>query len=169
MLFRSSYYFNDDFKLSQRLTLNFGIRYDYFGKMVQGDDKFVNIEQNGLVPTGFATPQTSAYGRGLLQADRNNWSPRFGFAYQPAFSKDMVIRGGYGLFFGRIPLSLYETQIRNDGKRQYEIFIDNPTYPDPFLGGTTRPPSIRVIDPKLQNPYINTVMISYERTFLNNL
>jgi hypothetical protein len=94
-----AYYFNDDFKISPRLTINYGVRYDYFGKMKQSDDKFVNIEQNGLQPTGFATPQTSNYGRGLLQPDRNNFSPRFGFAYQPGFFKDAVIRGGYGIYY----------------------------------------------------------------------
>ena len=94
-----AYYFNDDWKVSPRLTINYGMRYDYFGKMVQGDDKFVNIEQNGLQPTGFATPQTSKYGRGLLQPDKNNFSPRFGFAYQPGFFKDSVVRGGYGIYY----------------------------------------------------------------------
>ena len=97
--FWQAYYFNDDFKISQRFTLNIGVRYDYFGKMVQSDDRFVNIEQNGLQVTGFADPKSSKYGRGLLQSDKNNWSPRLGFAYQPAFSKDMVVRGGYGMYY----------------------------------------------------------------------
>ncbi len=94
-----AYYFNDDWKVSSRLTINYGARYDYFGKMVQGDDKFVNIEQNGLQPAGFAGPKDSRYGRGLLQPDRNDFSPRIGFAYQPAFAKDAVVRGGYGIYY----------------------------------------------------------------------
>lgn len=94
-----AYYFNDDWKISPRLTINYGVRYDYFGKMVQSDDKFVNIEQNGLQPTVPVTPKESKFGRGLLQPDKNNWSPRFGFAYQPGFLKDAVIRGGYGIYY----------------------------------------------------------------------
>ena len=97
--FWQAYYFNDDWKVSPRLTVTYGMRYDYFSKMVQSDDKFVNIEQNGLQPAGFATPQTSKYGRGLLQPDKNNFSPRIGFAYQPAFVKDAVVRGGYGIYY----------------------------------------------------------------------
>ncbi len=97
--FWRAYYFNDDWKVSSRLTINYGARYDYFGKMVQSDDKFVNIEQNGLQPAGFAGPKDSRYGRGLLQPDRNNFSPRIGFAYQPAFVKDAVVRGGYGIYY----------------------------------------------------------------------
>ncbi len=94
-----AYYFNDDWKLSQRLTLNFGIRYDNFGRMVQSDDRYVNIEQDGLRPAGFANPKDSKYGRALLRSDRNNFSPRVGFAYQPAFLKDAVVRGGYGIYY----------------------------------------------------------------------
>lgn len=94
-----AYYFNDDWKITPRFTLNYGIRYDYFGKMIQSDDQFVNIEQNGLIPAGFATPSTSRYGRSLLQSDRNNWGPRLGFAYQPGFVKDAVIRAGYGMYY----------------------------------------------------------------------
>ena len=97
--FWQAYYFNDDWKVSSRLTINYGARYDYFGKMVQSDDKFVNIEQSGLQPAGFAGPKDSRYGRGLLQPDRNNFSPRLGFAYQPALVKDAVVRGGYGIYY----------------------------------------------------------------------
>lgn len=94
-----AYYINDDWKITPRFTLNFGLRYDYFGKMTQSDDKFVNIEQNGLIPTVAVTPQNSRYGRGLIQSDRNNFGPRFGFAYQPGFVKDAVIRAGYGMYY----------------------------------------------------------------------
>ena len=62
--------------------------------MTQTDDKIVNIEQNGFVPTGIANPANSQYGRGLLKPNRKNFGPRFGFAYQPSFAKDMVVRPG---------------------------------------------------------------------------
>ena len=44
-----AYFVNDDWKVTPRLTLNIGLRYDYFGRYTQTDDKFVNIEQNGFV------------------------------------------------------------------------------------------------------------------------
>ena len=47
-----SYYVNDDWKATSRLTINVGLRYDYFQPYVQSDDKFVNIEQNGFMVTG---------------------------------------------------------------------------------------------------------------------
>jgi hypothetical protein len=93
------YYVNDDWKATQRLTLNFGLRYDYFQPYKQSDDKFVNIEQNGFIVAGLVDPKTSRYGRALIAPDRNNFGPRFGFAYRPALVNDMVIRGGYGIYF----------------------------------------------------------------------
>ena len=94
-----SYFVNDDWKATSRLTLNFGLRYDYFAPYVQSDDRFVNIEQNGFLVTGLVDPKTSRYGRGLIAPDRNNWGPRFGFAYRPAFVNDAVVRGGYGIYY----------------------------------------------------------------------
>ncbi|MBI4905211.1 MAG: TonB-dependent receptor [Acidobacteria bacterium] len=94
-----SYYMNDDWKVSPRLTLNFGLRYDYFQPYKQADDKFVNIEQNGFIVAGLTNPQTSKYDRALIAPDRNNFAPRVGFAYRPGFSNDMVLRGGYGFYY----------------------------------------------------------------------
>ena len=94
-----SYYANDDWKVTPRLTLNLGLRYDYFQPYKQVDDKFVNIELNGFIVAGVTTPSTSKYGRGLIAPDRNNWGPRVGFAYRPTFVGDAVIRGGYGIYY----------------------------------------------------------------------
>ena len=94
-----AYYVNDDWKVTPRLTLNLGLRYDYFQPYKQADDKFVNIELNGFIVAGVTTPSTSKYGRGLIAPDRNNWGPRVGFAYRPTFVGDAVIRGGYGIYY----------------------------------------------------------------------
>ena len=94
-----SYYFNDDWKVTPRLTVNLGLRYDYFQPYKQVDDKFVNIELNGMIVAGITTPQTSRYGRGLIAPDRKDWAPRVGFAYRPSSANDMVIRSAYGLYY----------------------------------------------------------------------
>lgn len=94
-----SYFVNDDWKITPRLSLSLGLRYDYFQPMTQVDDKMVNIEQNGLIAAGLVTTQTAQYGRGLLKPNRKNFGPRFGFAYQPSFVKDAVIRAGYGIYY----------------------------------------------------------------------
>jgi hypothetical protein len=101
--------------------------------------------------------------------DHNNIDPRFGFAYSPG--RALVVRGGGGIFHSRVTTSLIETQRRFDGTRQFEIVIDNPSYPDPFAAGIVRQtfPSVRVTDPRLVAPYTAVAMLSLERTFLSNL
>ena len=102
-------------------------------------------------------------------SDRNNIDPRVSFAY--AIGRATVIRGGAGIFHERFAFDTVEGQRRLDGTRQYEIVIDNPSYPDPFLAGTTRSTlrSVRVTDPDITTPYGTVAMASYERTFFTNL
>ena len=101
--------------------------------------------------------------------DYNNLDPRFGFAWAP--SRATVIRGGGGIFHTRLQTNHVENQRRFDGTRQFEIVIDNPSYPDAFASGVVRQtfPSVRVTDPDLQAPYFGVAMVSLERTFLSNL
>jgi hypothetical protein len=90
---------NDDFKVTPRLTLNFGLRWDYFQRYKQKDDKFVNIQLNGFVVGDTVTTQTSPFGRELMGSDWNNFGPRFGFAWRPPLSGETVVRGGYGIYY----------------------------------------------------------------------
>ena len=101
--------------------------------------------------------------------DYNNLDPRVGFAWAP--SRATVIRGGGGIFHTRLQTNHVENQRRFDGTRQFEIVIDNPSYPDAFAAGTVRQtfPSIRVMDPAIEAPYFAVAMVSVERTFLSNL
>jgi hypothetical protein len=101
--------------------------------------------------------------------DYDNLAPRFGLAYAPG--EATVIRGGGGIFHSRLGRGMVENQLRFDGTRQFEIVIDEPSYPDPFAAGTIRQtfPSVRVTDPDLAAPYFAVGMVSLERTFLSNL
>jgi len=102
--------------------------------------------------------------------DYNNLDPRVGVAYSPG--RALVIRGGAGIFHSRYTTSMVRNQLRFDGTRQFEMVIDNPSYPDPFAAGSSIRviyPSVRVTDPDLQTPYFGVGMISLERTFLSNL
>lgn len=97
--FWQAYYVNDDWKVMPRLTITFGLRYDYFQRYKQSDDKFANINQNGYVVGNTVFPKDSAYGRGLIQPDYNDFGPRFGFAWRPPIAGETVVRGGYGIYY----------------------------------------------------------------------
>jgi hypothetical protein len=94
-----SFFVNDDFKLKPNLTINLGLRYDLFQRPVQSDDRYANIEVNGVIPAATTFPNTSRYGRSLIERDANNFGPRIGFAWSPGFIKDAVLRAGYGLYY----------------------------------------------------------------------
>jgi len=130
-----SFFDQNDWKLTPRLTLMLGARYDVQSNM----------------------------------RDHNNFAPRLGFAY--ALGRGTVIRGGGGIFYLGMPITVVEDQRRLDGTRQFEIVIDNPSYPDPFQAGRIRNtfPSIRVLNPHVRSPYVNVAMVQFERTFLTNL
>ncbi len=102
--FWQAYYLQDDWKIWPTLTLNFGIRYEYFQPPKQRG-KATNFDLNGFVPvrqtfTGFPdNPDTKDRPRALVYPDRNDWGPRFGFAYTVPRVKDLVVRGGYGIYY----------------------------------------------------------------------
>jgi Carboxypeptidase regulatory-like domain/TonB dependent receptor len=85
----------DDWKVTKSLTLNLGLRYELFTQCVDARDlgSLFNI-QNGQ----FALPGKGGISRAIVNGDHNNLGPRAGFAWQA--SKKLVLRGGYGLFYG---------------------------------------------------------------------
>ena len=99
-----AYYFQDDWKVTPNLTLNWGLRYEYYKPPVQRG-KATNFDLNGFVPArqifhGFPDiPDTTDRPAALVYADRNDFGPRFGFAYQVPKIRDFVVRGGYGMYY----------------------------------------------------------------------
>ena len=88
-------YLQDDFKVSRRLTLNLGVRYEYATPQWERDLHQANYDpaKNALVPA----PGGSIYGRAQVHPDRNNFAPRVGFAYN--VTPKTVIRSAYGISY----------------------------------------------------------------------
>jgi hypothetical protein len=120
-------YLNDDWKVTPKLTINLGLRWDFFGLVYEHRGNQANFVPSGP-PTGgpmYLIPQgpnannlssgcpncfvdllatdgiqlaiTNKYGKGLGNSQKTNFAPRFGFAYQ--VSPKLVARGGFGLFY----------------------------------------------------------------------
>jgi hypothetical protein len=99
--------------------------------------------------------------------DYNTLDPRIGFAY--ALGNATVIRGGVGIFSQNVGFNTFEVANRLDGKRVYEIQIDNPGFPDPFVAGSIRPRSRRQVDPNITNAPYPIGQIGVERSLPHNL
>lgn len=82
------FYFQDDFKATNKLTLNMGIRYDIFTPVRDANNKLANFD-----PTKNALVQASDSDRSLQRQPYNNFAPRLGAAYQ--LNSKTVLRGGY--------------------------------------------------------------------------
>ena len=92
-------YFQDDYKVTPSLTLNLGLRYDYFQPWKEIHDHWASFDlaANQIV---YAKDATDAQGgRALKFGDGNNFGPRFGFAWRPLKGQELVVRGGYGVYY----------------------------------------------------------------------
>ena len=116
-------YVQDDWKVSSKLTLNLGLRWDFFGLVYDHYAKQANFVPFGpptgspmyiipqsslanqlspsftsqLASQGIALAITNKYGKGLGNSQKTNFAPRFGFAYQ--VTPKFVARGGFGIFY----------------------------------------------------------------------
>ena len=92
-----SLYFQDEFRVSQHLTANYGIRWDYFGVVHEKNNLFYQMSPAG---GGTELQVGSSGGPGsLYNPDYNNFAPRIGLAYDVTGKGRTVIRAGWGLFY----------------------------------------------------------------------
>lgn len=113
-------YANDDWRILPNLTLNYGLRYEYFSPYVDKNDRLVNLDHNAdftqvaPVQPGQKGPYSgNTFPRSLVNPDRTMFSPRFGFAYRPkgkAF-KETVVRGGYGINYNTQQFGTFARQL----------------------------------------------------------
>ena len=126
-------YFQDDVKVTQKLTLNLGVRYEYFGQLIAKYGAQSNFLPGGgangaseflIAQAGCNTPLSPDFRAaaaldniniacssqpGLGVSQKGNFAPRVGFAYQ--VTPKLVARGGYGIFYGGFENSVVETYV----------------------------------------------------------
>ena len=164
-------YFQDDWKVSPRLTFNLGLRWDYFSPISESNGAQANFVQSGppngapvyLIPAsgkadrslsstannpllagngfldllakdGIALGETNRYGKGLTQAQKNNFAPRAGFAFQ--ITPKFVFRGGVGLFYNAFENQGYGPNIGENYPFVYNFDYKGTTDSAPFSSGS---------------------------------
>ena len=88
-------YLQEDVRMSDRLTLNLGLRYEYATPHWEKDNILTNWDPDAL--RMIQAKDGSIYDRALVDPDRNNWGPRLGFAY--TMTPRTVLRGGWGVSY----------------------------------------------------------------------
>ena len=170
------FYFQDDWKVTPRLNINVGVRWDKDFDLNGHETQALDRTYLALKAVG------SPYAGGLPHDDNKDFSPRIGFAYDLLGNGKVVIRGGYGIYFDQIfqNIPLFTEQQENAtvftqvlslsstgpgdpnasvvpgvGKilSQYRYGVDPlPTIPAPSTSLT--PGSVgRLVDPNYHNPY----------------
>jgi len=151
---QAGFYVQDDWKVSPKLTLNLGLRYELnfpelervnkmssfdpkTGFVPVADGRLINVDASGNLVTVGRSP----LGRRLWRLDKNNFAPRFGFAYRVFGDNRTVLRGGYGIFYNQIVAGNgLSPMFRGIPFRIRQTFINTParlvaTWERPFPSG----------------------------------
>ena len=180
------FFVQDDWRIAPRLTLNLGLRYDYqsFGNpqfpntasavLAAGETRYSQDQANAIIA------QTTHFPR-----DKNNFGPRVGFAWDIFGDGKTSLRGGYGMYYGRIPNTFLTSPLVNTGAAGSQLTIsgispttvlrdvNNNIIPTPLLPNVlasvpSRSLSIVVMSPNLQNPLIHEGDVILERQISSN-
>jgi hypothetical protein len=164
-------YVNDDWKVSNKLTLNLGVRWDYFQPVYEHHGNQANFIPTGpptggpmyLIPAGPNSGNLSSgcptcftdllakdgialvvgkYGKSLAEGQKHNFAPRLGFAYQA--SPKLVVRGGFGLFYNGFENRGFSPNLGENYPFQFNFSFFNPDAGHPinnFAGCATATPA----------------------------
>ena len=184
--FNSYYYAQDDWKISPRLTLNLGLRYELPIPWVHPHDYWGTLrigQKSTLIPTapvGMVFPGDPGVPRGIIQTDKNNFAPRIGFAWDPFGNGRTSIRGAYGIFYETINSDV----IQNTGQPyRYTFTFNQPvSLVDPLRGQPPIPLTLNLTnpvftglqqlfypDPGLRSPYVQNFNLNVQREIVRDL
>lgn len=181
-----AFYAQDDWRLTNRLTLNLGLRWDANVGLLtdQANNRTIALLQQLDDPRA----REIVGDAGRLSRTTPTWKafqPRLGFAYDPAGDGRSVVRGGYGLFYDQIFQNLTIFSLAQSGPEIYSQIL-NLTNSDVGVGQAANfrfgvdplpaPPAFdfsqlprgafgRINDPGMSDPYVHKFSLGYQRTF----
>jgi len=188
MTFASGYYFQDDWKITPKLTLNLGLRYDLDLPEVERVNKIASLDPaSGTIkvaggleyyidnnsPTGLSSRPRSDVGRRLWITDKNNFGPRLGLAWRPFGGTSTVVRAGFGTFYNHQIVGNGLTGLsRNSPFRLRQTSgpfqaTDRPDLANPFSG--TPQVITPGIDPNFRTAYVNQWSFGVQREVASNV
>jgi hypothetical protein len=185
--FEFSAFIQDDWRILSNLTLNLGMRYEFFGVPNETNDlQRVLDPLSGIDPTANISDFSIVAGNGWRNRNIANFAPRVGFAWDISRYGSFVLRGSYGMYYDR-PIGAITDYIDantygfsrtvstypNIGGNDLRLgdSIPFPTTPEPFdlMLPATRSASIAVLDPDMRTPRIDRFNLTLERRMGSHL
>jgi len=193
---RYGLYIQDDWKVNNKLTLNFGMRYTLQTQTQERDGSFANFDlekgvyvirtEGGQLPRlaiprllaayPFVESEKNGWGSNVITADHNNFGPRFGFAYRPFNDNKTVVRGGFGVFYNIIPvyIGIRQISLTNTPFQLTETYEAGATptlslaNPFPGAGALSPNPSITAVNREIRNTSSMQFNFTIEREVATN-
>ena len=170
-------YFQDNWRATKNVTINAGLRWDYFGVLGEKNNLLSNFDlQRGLIQVG-----TNGLDK-LYEPDWNNFSPRLGFAWDVTGKGKTVVRGGWGLFYDAFSQDFFVGQL------PFNTFNPGPAYnpvgPSPILFSFSTIPQIQndvpiftdyldsdvfAVDRHLKTPTIQNYNLNFQQELFRNV
>jgi hypothetical protein len=174
-IWMASGFVEDDWKVTPRLTLNLGLRYDFATPALEGRNRIANFDPDGSGSLVFAR-SGSLTNRSLVNTNNKNFGPRFGISY--GLDSKTVVRGGYGLYY-----TLFERFGSEDQLALNPPFLINKTpasntapvltpaigFPANFLDPSTinfnalQSFHVRALDPTAHSPSVQQWSFGFQR------
>ncbi|MDQ6787796.1 MAG: TonB-dependent receptor [Acidobacteriota bacterium] len=160
------FYVQDDWKASRRLTFNLGLRYELNPALTEPNNLLSNFD---VATRSIIIAGQNGLGSQVYNTDKNNFAPRFGFAWQP-FDEKTVVRGGYGIYYD-LPIvgnelgAIYanppfRSTSTFNGTLAGPINLSNP-FPAQLLGASTLSPT--GVQRDLQTSYLQNFSLGVQR------
>ncbi len=165
--FRSSIYeayVNDDWRLSPSLTLNLGVRWEYWSPLTEKYGRLVNLD----IAPGFSAENPVVAANGLIHPDKRAIQPRTAFAWRPFAASSMVVRGGYGVYYNTSMYFPLATQMAQQFPLSKSLSVQNsPNNPLTLANGFNASPTITpntfAVDPNFRLGYSQNWQLSVQR------
>jgi hypothetical protein len=173
-----SFFAQDDYRLASNFTLNFGLRWEYFGPLSEKNNLLSNLGRDG----NLALVGTDGLS-GLYNRDLHDFGPRLGFAWGVA--RNTVVRAGYGIYYDYVPQDILIANFTTSAgvvtnpigaKPVLPLSFDptafngtNPTPNAPIMNGVASPPySIFVTPQDFHSPYTQNWNFNIQQKLTEN-
>jgi hypothetical protein len=170
----------DDWKVTPRLTINAGLRYDFAAPAVEGQNRMANFNPAGSGSLYFAK-SGSLKDRALVDPNYTNFAPRFGISYSVA--NNTVARGGYGIYYTQFERIGSENQLalnppflinKTIASNTAPVLVPQVGFPPNFLDPSTinlnqlQAFHVRAVNPNINVPTVQQWSVGLQHQFASS-